>query len=335
MNDSSSIVRNKKDKFISRQMSKSLLAVLSHVAHGYVGNRAMVFPLQFNGWDVDCINTTNYSNHPGYLKFKGQPSSSSLVKDLFTGLKNIIDFNNEYEIILTGYSPNEEILQVVYDEIMPIFKASANKKPVWVVDPVLGDNGKLYVLEKVVPIYKQILSTGHITLTTPNQFEFELLSGTTIKDWSSVESAFDSFYNKFKIPYVVLSSVVIDDKMFTIGYSNSNRNKRIFSLPLNQINCSFNGCGDVFTAILTNTFYDNGKELTPEVLASAIVKLNKILIHSLQQELTKTGQAPNDIKLVKDIKIITLRHTLLEDYQQDTQSLLQQVKYLDTMNQTI
>jgi pyridoxine kinase len=44
-----------------------LLSIQSHVVHGYVGNRAATFPLQLLGYDVDTINTVQFSNHTGVL----------------------------------------------------------------------------------------------------------------------------------------------------------------------------------------------------------------------------------------------------------------------------
>lgn len=298
-----------------------MLTVLSHVSHGYVGNRAIVFCLQYYGWDVDAIHTTDYSNHPGYRKFKGKPSSPELIQDLFEGLKDIIDFNREYEIILTGYSPNEQIAEVIYDQVMEVYQQNAEKKPFWVVDPVLGDNGKLYVLEKVVPVVEKMLKSGHVTLTTPNQFEFEVLSGVKITTWESVVEGFNQFYTNYAIPYVVLSSAVIDGNMYVIGYSH-NSSQKIFALPVDEINCHFNGCGDVFTALLTHSFYESS--LTPKTLALVVLKLNKILVHSLQEEQAKTGES--NILLVKDIRIISLRHFLVAD--DDLTSYLDKVQYL-------
>ena len=40
-----------------------------------------------------------------------------------------------------------------------------------VLDPVMGDNGKLYVSEDVVPIYKELIPYANVIL--PNQFEAE------------------------------------------------------------------------------------------------------------------------------------------------------------------
>jgi len=40
-----------------------------------------------------------------------------------------------------------------------------------VLDPVMGDNGKIYVNEDVVPAYKNLLRDADLIL--PNQFEAE------------------------------------------------------------------------------------------------------------------------------------------------------------------
>lgn len=298
-----------------------MLTVLSHVSHGYVGNRAIVFCLQHYGWDVDAINTTDYSNHPGYKKFRGKPSTPERICELFLGLKDIINFTSEYEIILTGYSPNEHISEVIYSQVTDIYKQNAKKAPIWVLDPVLGDNGKLYVPENVVPVVKKMLASRHVTLTTPNQFEFEVLSGVKIDSWSSVRTAFEAFYKAYTVPYVVLSSVTIDRQMYTIGYAYASQ-QQIFAIPVDEIDCHFSGCGDVFTALITHSFYDNNA-LTAKSLALVVLKLNKILLHSLQEEQQKTGAK---VLVVNDIRSISLRHFLTEDNERELS--LDKVRYL-------
>ena len=37
--------------------------------YGYVGNKSAVFPLQLLGFDVDPINSVQFSNHTGYPSF--------------------------------------------------------------------------------------------------------------------------------------------------------------------------------------------------------------------------------------------------------------------------
>jgi len=65
-----------------------VLSIQSHVVHGYVGNKAAVFPLQLLGFDVDVINSVQFSNHTGYTaKWKGQVLNGDELRDLIDGLE--------------------------------------------------------------------------------------------------------------------------------------------------------------------------------------------------------------------------------------------------------
>ncbi|KAL0904534.1 hypothetical protein M5K25_026658 [Dendrobium thyrsiflorum] len=44
-----------------------VLSIQSHTIQGYVGNKSAVFPLQLLGYDVDPINSVQFSNHTGKL----------------------------------------------------------------------------------------------------------------------------------------------------------------------------------------------------------------------------------------------------------------------------
>ena len=50
----------------------------------------------------------------------------------------------------------------------------ASKLNKTVLDPVMGDEGKIYVSEEVVPAYKSLLRDADLIL--PNQFEAEYVS---------------------------------------------------------------------------------------------------------------------------------------------------------------
>jgi len=43
----------------------SCCSIQSHVVRGYVGNKCSVFPLQLLGFDVDPVNSVQFSNHTG------------------------------------------------------------------------------------------------------------------------------------------------------------------------------------------------------------------------------------------------------------------------------
>ena len=48
----------------------NILSIQSHVAYGYVGNRAAVFPLQRLGHEVAAIHSVQFSNHTGYGQWR-------------------------------------------------------------------------------------------------------------------------------------------------------------------------------------------------------------------------------------------------------------------------
>lgn len=82
-----------------------------------------------------------------------------------------------------------------------------NLLPIPVCDPVLGDNGELYVPKTLIPIYqKEIIPLCDIC--TPNQFEAEVLTGETIKNDADAWKAMEWFHNK-GVQTVVLSSTNI------------------------------------------------------------------------------------------------------------------------------
>ena len=89
---------------------RKVLSIQSHVIHGYVGNKAATFPLQYRGWDVDVLNTVQFSNHPGYETFTGYKYDPKTLQDIVeNGLVDSLHI--DYDAVLTGYLPSVENLQ--------------------------------------------------------------------------------------------------------------------------------------------------------------------------------------------------------------------------------
>ena len=76
-------------------------------------------------------------------------------------------------MMLTGYAPSAAGVEAI-GTIAQELKLKATTKPgsfFWVLDPVMGDNEKLYVAEDVVPAYAALVQ--HADLILPNQYEAE------------------------------------------------------------------------------------------------------------------------------------------------------------------
>lgn len=155
----------------------------------YVGNKIAVFVLQSMGCDVAALNTVQFSmrppsllgvklangvcagNHTGYRQFKGTKVTAQEITDLYDGLKQ--SYLDDFDMMLTGYIPGAEAV-VAVGNIAKELKEKSRGSPgsfFWVLDPVMGDHGRIYVAEDVVPAYKSLIP--HADLILPNQFEAE------------------------------------------------------------------------------------------------------------------------------------------------------------------
>lgn len=265
------------------------------------------------------MHTTNYLNHPGHGTFQGEKNDGRTISTIIEGLKKLFDLREYYNVVLVGYCPSAEVMTAVYEELEPIYKTKDRKEgPVFVVDPVLGDNGRLYVPEEVVQVHIDFLKRGLVDLTTPNQFEMELLTDTKFLSWNDVKSACYKFYDTYKVPDFVILSVLIDEQMYSVGFSAST--ETVFYVPIQEIRCRFSGCGDIFTALLTNEFYSNGRVLSPQVLTLVVDKLHRILLTSFREERARLGRDPD---VIHDINLVRLRDLFERSFGGDLE-----VKYL-------
>lgn len=99
--------------------------------------------------------------------------SAEEIADLWEGLKQ--SHLDNFDMMLSGYIPGAAAVEAVGRIAAELRARSlAERGPggfFWVLDPVMGDNGDLYVASDVVPAYKKLLN--HADLILPNQFEAE------------------------------------------------------------------------------------------------------------------------------------------------------------------
>lgn len=148
-----------------------ILAISSQVVFGPVGLSAIVPALQAEGHEVLALPTVLLSNHPGHGKPEGSAQELSAVigaLEKLGALKNL-------DAVLTGYFASAAQVETVAALLMRL------RCPIVLVDPVIGDHGKLYVAEAVaVAIRDQLLPLA--TILTPNIFELSWLSGQSVAD---------------------------------------------------------------------------------------------------------------------------------------------------------
>jgi pyridoxine kinase len=153
------------------------LSLQSHVAYGYVGNRAATFPLQRLGHEVWAVNTVEFSNHTGYGAWKGRTASAEQVADIVHGIEALGQLAR-CDALLTGYVGDAALGGVVLQTVRKV--RAANPQAIWCCDPVLGDiDTGLYVKPGIDSFFRDH-ALPQADLITPNHFELEHLTGRKV-----------------------------------------------------------------------------------------------------------------------------------------------------------
>ncbi|KIY72037.1 Ribokinase-like protein [Cylindrobasidium torrendii FP15055 ss-10] len=250
-------------------MSERVLSIQSHVAFGYVGGKAAIFPLQCLGYDVDAINTVNFSNHAGYRRSGGTKTNAEELKAMFDAMEA-----NELlrpSRLLTGYIPGAEALSAVHNQAVKL--KHHNPDLIYVLDPVMGDAGRIYVAEDVIPVYRKMLPLA--TVITPNWFEVETLTETPLVNMGALRSAISTLHKEYQVPNVVVSSIPLypwllaalpsaiadlvgksGEHLLCIASSYDSQDISVYAGCVPTIPGYFSGVGDLFSALLLG-FYNS------------------------------------------------------------------------------
>ncbi|KAL9074929.1 MAG: hypothetical protein Q9157_004199 [Trypethelium eluteriae] len=220
------------------------------------------FVMQSLGCEVSAINTVNFSNHTAYKQFKGRKTPAEEITELYQGLKQ--SRLNDFDVMLSGYISTAEAVEAVGKIGRDLkFEAVAPPNHRVVLDPVMGDNGSLYVGEDVVPAYKNVIIQADMIL--PNQYEAELLSGVKITDVPSIVEAITVLHKTYFIPHVMITSLRLDSETgkvtsesqtLTVVGSTARKDQtpRLFKITIPALPLFFSGTGDMFAALLIPRF---------------------------------------------------------------------------------
>ncbi|XP_002723871.1 pyridoxal kinase [Oryctolagus cuniculus] len=263
-----------------------VLSIQSHVVRGYVGNRAATFPLQVLGFEIDAVNSVQFSNHTGYAHWKGQVLTSDELHELYEGLR--LNSVNQYDYVLTGYTRDKSFLAMVVDIVQELKRQ--NPRLVYVCDPVMGDKwsgeGSMYVPEDLLPVYRdQVVPVADII--TPNQFEAELLSGRKIRSQEEALEVMDVLHSMGPDTVVITSSDLPSprgsDYLMALGSQRirgpdgSCVTQRI-RVDMHRVDAVFVGTGDLFAAMLLAWTHKH-----PDNLKMACEKTVSAMQHVLQR----------------------------------------------------
>lgn len=253
-----------------------ILSIQSHVAFGYVGNSAAVFPIQRLGHEVWPVLTVNFSNHTGYGAWRGPVVDADQVAGVIEGISER-DGLSTVSAVLSGYQGDPAVGAVILDSVRRV--KALNPRALYCCDPVMGDVGRGMFVREGIPEFMRDEVVPAADVITPNHFELNFLAG--VESTNTVEevlAAVDVVRGSGPSNVLVTSVITQDDPTHLDLIAVSDEGAWSVTTPLLPI--SPNGGGDVTAAVYLSHLLSTGS--TPTALGRTANTLFAILDRTLR-----------------------------------------------------
>lgn len=223
-------------------MEKKLLLINDLAGYGKVALSAMIPMLSYMGYQIYNLPTALVSNTLDYGKFD--------ILETTGYMKNTIKIWDElgfsFDAVATGFVVSEEQAGIIGD----FCRKEAKKGTLIFVDPIMGDEGKLYngVSEQTVYHMKELTAVADYIV--PNYTEAVKLAGMEYHESITVSEA-DEIIQRLRemgAKSVVITSICMDGTDMVVGFDH--KEGKTFRIPFQNIPVRFPGTGDIFSAIL-------------------------------------------------------------------------------------
>lgn len=268
-----------------------IFSLTSHVVYGHVGAQAAVPAWHLLGHQVWHLPTVLFSNHPGHGGYGGGPVDLGQQNQLLDGLEER-DLLAGCAAVHTGYLGQLGSIDVALRAIAAVPGALV------LCDPVLGDEGRLYVdPDLAAGIRDRLLPKADFV--TPNQFELAWLTGQKIHDLDTAIHAAQTLRRQGPEIVVCTSALRAGDWLHNLAVGPDG---------VLQVRVPFvadegtvpKGTGDAFTAILLGHYLNHGDiaaavawasaALHGLIQASIAIHSDELAIISAQDQITAPSQ---------------------------------------------
>ncbi|WP_022728565.1 pyridoxal kinase PdxY [Fodinicurvata sediminis] len=279
----------------------SILSVQSHVAYGYVGNRAAVFPLQRLGFDVWAVNTVQFSNHTGYGSWTGEIFTPEHISSVLSGIFERAPLES-CEAVLSGYLGAAKLGETILSTVDRV--REARPTALYTCDPVMGDVGRGIFVQPEIPDFMKQRAVPAADIITPNQFELELLTGETPSDLEHAIAAAQKARALGPEVVVVTSlqtSETPDDSIEMLAVSGEGAWR--VRTPMLPLEIPPNGAGDAVTALFLAHYLKTHS--APDSLAAMAAAVFEIISATLEAGTRELQLIASQDRFVKPDKRFT------------------------------
>lgn len=218
--------------------TKKVLSVQDISCHGQCSNTVILPLLSAAGLETVVLPTALLSTHTGGFK---EFTFLDMTEEMERILTHYTKINLRFDILQTGYFGSPAQIELIRRMALPLLKEGALR----VVDPVLGDNGRLYSIytDAFVTAMRELCKEADVI--TPNVTEACLLTETPYRAEADADFCRE-LVEKLKAlgPSTVLVTGVRlgDDRIGVVGEENGIP----FTASSPYVARNFHGTGDVF-----------------------------------------------------------------------------------------
>lgn len=271
-------------------MNDKLLLINDLPGYGKVALSAMFPVLSHMGFDVYNLPTAIVSNTLDYGKFDILDTTDHMAKSL--SVWEELGFS--FDAICTGFILTAEQVKL----ILQYCKAQKRLGTHLYVDPIMGDEGKLYngVSEETIAYMREMC--GSAELIVPNLTEATFLAGMYEDREEVTLDEAEQLIGKLRslgAKSVVITSVVCGGKYFVSCYDAVSDNT--FHVPFDHVDVRFVGTGDIFSAILF------GRVLRGADLRIAVEYTVKVMLRLINENMDAVDRFKG-IPLEKNLDIL-------------------------------
>ena len=183
-----------------------LLSIQSSVAVGFVGNTIAGPVLTALGHHPLLVDTVVLAAHPGYGKRAGGAIPADILAAVLDGVLTLADASR-IGTIISGYLGGAGQVEGIAAFIDGWRGKAAGT---YILDPVLGDGGRLYVAPEIAAAMQAEL-LPRADIITPNRYELSYLSGRNVDDRAAAAGAAGLLIARHGLKAVIATGILDAD----------------------------------------------------------------------------------------------------------------------------
>lgn len=253
-----------------------VVSIQSQVVYGSAGNSAVLFPMQRAGVSVAAVPTTILSNTPHYPTTYGNVLDAKWLSGLLQGVEDR-EIVGDHTVILSGYLGSVENAEVVLRFVERMRDRHPDIR--YICDPVMGDDDyRTYVPETLVDFFRDHL-VPLATMTTPNQYELELLARRSARTCLELQEAGQILRSR-GTKGIIATGCVLNETETDHVESILIENSSLVRVSTRRLPIRPTGTGDLFTAGVVMSLL-KGEDLS-QACENATENVYRVLLKTLE-----------------------------------------------------